>query len=44
MYEPNYSSSSYEKIVGQAELLNFALATGLGEGKFWIQTGFYPAS
>ena len=30
--------SSYEEIVGQTGLFNLGIATGLGEGKLWIQT------
>ena len=34
----NYSPSSYAVIVGQTELFNLGMATGLGKGKLHIQT------
>ena len=30
--------SNYGQIVGQTELFNLGMATGLGEGKLWIAT------
>ena len=34
----NYPLFIYGRIVEQTELFNFGVATGLGEGKLWIQT------
>ena len=36
--KPNNSPSNYVYIVGQTGLFNLAMATGLGEGKLWIET------
>ena len=36
-YASNYSPSTYEWIIGQIWLFNFGIATGLREGKLWIQ-------
>ena len=37
-YESYYSPSSYGQIVGQTELFNLVVATGLGEAKVLIKT------